>query len=97
MIRGAQKKMIVVRTHDSRVFEEAYFVVRPDREPPPDEGDMLSEANRIIHKSTASPTDPLRYSPPSRIKPWLISAAWFLGGLLLGAGGAMLYQWITLL
>lgn len=25
MLRGAQKQMIVIRTHDSRLFEEAYF------------------------------------------------------------------------
>ena len=31
MLRGAQKQMIVIRTHDSRLFEEAYFVVRKPR------------------------------------------------------------------
>jgi hypothetical protein len=29
MLKGAEKRMIVVRTRDSRMFEEAYFVVRP--------------------------------------------------------------------
>ncbi len=95
MIRGAQKKMIVVRTHDSRVFEEAYFVVRPDRDPPPEESDMLSEAHRIIHRSTAGVSVPLPSPRPSRIKARLISLAWFLGGLLFGCGGAMLFQWLT--
>ncbi len=56
MLRGAQKQMIVVRTRDSRVFEEAYFVVRRCRPPHHvEKDDMLWEANRIIERSlTAS-------------------------------------------
>jgi hypothetical protein len=46
MIRGAQKQMIVVKTADSKVFEEAYFVLRRDRSC--DGSDILSEAGRII-------------------------------------------------
>jgi hypothetical protein len=46
MIKGAQKRMIVVKTGDSRVFEEAYFVLR--RESRADRLDMLAEANKII-------------------------------------------------
>lgn len=53
MIKGAQKKMVVVRTRDSRLFEEAYFVMRHDT---PDESrkdnDIVAEANRIIHQNT---------------------------------------------
>lgn len=59
MLRGAQKQMIVVRTRDSRVFEEAYFVIRHGKhggltEPLPDKEDMLTEANRIIERSIAA-------------------------------------------
>ena len=46
MIKGAQKKMIVVKTAESAVFEEAYFVLR--RESLAQEADMVSEASRII-------------------------------------------------
>ena len=49
MIKGAQKKMIVVKTADSAVFEEVYFVMR--RESNAERLDMLSEANRIIENS----------------------------------------------
>ena len=49
MIKGAQKKMIVVKTADSAVFEEVYFVMR--RESNAERLDMLSEANRIIESS----------------------------------------------
>ena len=46
MLKGAQKKMIVVRTKDSRLFEEAYFVMRKDTpESSRDSGDILWEAN----------------------------------------------------
>lgn len=94
MIRGAQKKMIVVRTHDSRVFEEAYFVVRPDRDPPPEESDMLSEATRIIHRNTAGASVPLRYPRASRFKARILGFIWFLCGVLLGSGGVMLWHWL---
>lgn len=55
MLRGSQKQMIVVRTKDSRMFEEAYFVMRrgvSQREA--DAPDMLWEANRIIESSLPS-------------------------------------------
>ena len=46
MLKGAQKKMIVVKTGDSKFFEEAYFVVRNDALC--SGGDMVGEANKII-------------------------------------------------
>ena len=58
MIRGAEKRMIVVRTRDSRLFEEAYFVVRPEAERAGrEDSDMLREANRILESSTAGRSD----------------------------------------
>ena len=46
MLKGAQKRMIVVKTADSRLFEEAYFVMRADTSPSGE--DMVYEANKII-------------------------------------------------
>lgn len=46
MLKGAQKKMIVVKTGDSALFEEAYFVMR--RETVAGRMDLLAEANKII-------------------------------------------------
>ena len=52
MLRGAKKNMIVVRTRDSRMFEEAYFVMRRDSSlTAVDEADMLWEANRILENT----------------------------------------------
>lgn len=66
MLRGAQKQMIVIRTHDSRLFEEAYFVVRKPRTGRPAcKEDMLWEANRIIERSIASAPTASRCRPES--------------------------------
>lgn len=52
MIKGAQKQMIVVRTGDSRYFDEAYFVLRREVKPRRSTRDeMLKEANRILEES----------------------------------------------
>ena len=48
MIKGAQKQMIVVRTGDSRFFDEAYFVLRRGAETGKGRRDLLAEANRIL-------------------------------------------------
>ena len=53
MIKGAQKKIVVVRTRESRFFEEAYFVMRRDIPPVCQENsDIVAEANRIVRQST---------------------------------------------
>ena len=49
MIKGARKQMIVVRTGNSRYFDEAYFVLREDPQKKKcKSADILSEANRIL-------------------------------------------------
>lgn len=94
MLRGSQKRMIVVRTRDSRVFEEAYFVMRRGADKPgiqnsdADELDMLWEANRILEsslaKSKGTATLP-RQSPPVKHKAPL-RILWFTVGMLSGSG-----------
>ena len=52
MIRGAQKKMIVVKTEGSRLFDEAYFILRRDaKENAMAEAEILSEADKIFRES----------------------------------------------
>ncbi len=52
MLKGAHKQMIVVRTRDSRLFEEAHFVMRRGAgEGGGDDLDLVFEANRIIENS----------------------------------------------
>ena len=56
MIKGAQKQMIVVRTGDSRFFDEAYFVLRREIVPSRHtEREMLAEAGRILRERTEPP------------------------------------------
>ena len=52
MIKGAQKRMIVVKTADSAIFEEVHFVMR--RESSAERIDMLAEANKIIESCDCS-------------------------------------------
>ena len=97
MLRGAEKRMIVVRTRDSRLFEEAYFVVRPEADKPRfEESDMLLEANRLLENSMTG-------ARAERGARELLSArGGFLGGLLrftlglLTGGGAVGLLWVLL-
>ena len=51
MIKGVQRKMIVVKTDNSNVFETAYFVLRSDSDKSKSDAiDMLTEANRIVNE-----------------------------------------------
>jgi hypothetical protein len=96
MLRGSQKRMIVVRTRDSRLFEEAYFVIRRSADEhsgdADDEWDMLREANRILESSMAGvrrESFPAAASPRPR-KGQLRGLLWFLCGLITGGGAASL-------
>ena len=97
MLRGAEKRMIVVRTKDSRLFEEAYFVVRPEADRGGrNESDMLWEANRILENSMAGWRDEASETSPvpcRRNIRWRV--AWFLTGLLAG-GCAVGLLWLLL-
>ena len=96
MIRGAQKKMIVIRTHDSRVFEEAYFVIRRDTEISEGETDMLTEADRIIRHSTQGFS--VTRTPilgEGKWKRLALRLAFLVGGFLMGSGCTALYLWLV--
>lgn len=48
MLKGCQKKIIMVKDANSRYFESAYFVIKSDLPPSAREDDMLAEAHRLI-------------------------------------------------
>jgi len=49
MVRGYQKRVIHLRSTDSSVFEEAFFIVKDqDKMKAVPEQDMVREANRIL-------------------------------------------------
>ena len=98
MLRGAEKRMIVVRTRDSRMFEEAYFVVRPEADRGvKDETDMLWEANRILASQINGGKEDisLREDPSLPRFGLLQGLIWFTLGLFTG-GGALGLLWFLL-
>ena len=84
MIKGAQKKMIVVKTAESEVFEEAYFVLR--RECLAAEADMVREASRIIDSHGVKK----RGRERARLGGLVVGSAAFLTGALCGGGAVAL-------
>jgi hypothetical protein len=49
MIKGINKQMIVLKLENNRLYESACFLLRADTQrKKQEEGDMLSEANRIL-------------------------------------------------
>ena len=52
MIKGCQKKMVVVRNIASDLFDEAYFIMKDDdRTLPAGRDEMMTEADRIVSAS----------------------------------------------
>lgn len=83
MLKGAHKRMYVVKMGQDSMFEEAYFVLRRDSDKTQGK-DMVSEANRIIRQSAE------RQSAQKSAKPlpWQIVAG-FVGGFVTGGGIAV--------
>lgn len=50
LLKGASRRIVIVKSNDSKLFEEAHFILR---EAPADAplADLLEEANRIVEKS----------------------------------------------
>ena len=78
MIKGAQKRMIVVKTADSAIFEEVHFVMRRDSNA--ERMDMLAEANKIIESCDCSK----KRGKIRRTRGALISLCIFLSGGVTG-------------
>ncbi len=88
MLKGAQKQMIVIRTGDSRYFDEAYFVLR--REVPvgrETQNDMIREANRILRQSEPESG---RVRRGGRRRGWLLFLSGLISGIAATAGVVLL-------
>lgn len=78
MLKGAQRRMVVIKTQDSRIFEEAYFVMRTESAATGE--DMVSEANRIIEACVEK-----RHRRVGRLNsPVILPTAAFVCGCVLG-------------
>ena len=52
MLKGYQKRLIMMPTRESPLFESAYFILRKDSRPKsPTKNEMLSEATRILEEN----------------------------------------------
>ena len=89
MIKGAQKRMIVVKTADSRVFEEAYFVMRSDMTASGE--DMVSEANKIIESCNGKRHERWGHMSVSI----LIPICTFVGGSIFGGFVTLLLMLVS--
>jgi len=91
MIKGCQRKMVVVKGQDKSIFETAYFVLRREQESKRlRESDILSEATRIINESGGSVDRRAR----RRARLW--GFLFLLGGFLTGSGVTLLcMHWIA--
>ena len=93
MVRGIHKSMIQIKTPDSRLFDEAYFVLRVEPHPKPiSERDMTREAHRILEDGNLVGTAKRRSGTGM---PRRRSFAFFCG-LLCGASLVALI-WLTVL
>lgn len=80
MIKGARKQMIVLRTGGNRYFDEAYFMLREERERTKNQKkDMLSEANRLLLQLSSEASATHERRPRSRIA---FALGCLCGGLL---------------
>ena len=78
MMKGCQRRMVMMPTRTSALFETAYFVLKEEAEARrPSESEMLCEAMRILEENSLTKREP-RFS-----RRHLLLA--FLYGLFLGA------------
>ena len=78
MLKGYQRRLIMLQTHGSDLFETAYFVLKEDAERRrPSQGEMLSEAKRIVEENSLA-----RRQSRDELRSPLVS---FLLGALSGA------------
>lgn len=85
LLRGATRRVVVVKSRDSKLFEEAHFLLREEQTEVPMPA-LLDEANRIV--------DQLRITPPRRHKGghrWIFVAGLMAGAALESAGLILAY------
>ncbi len=55
MLKGVERKLIMLQIRESDLFETAYFVLKENSQNPTrDRNEMLSEANRILEENSHS-------------------------------------------
>ena len=87
MIKGCHKQIVFLKNTGSELFEEAYFILKPNAYNKK-EDDIILEATRIIGEATD-------IKPKKRNVSHTVSRiACFILGAIIGGGGAMLINLI---
>ena len=87
MIKGCQRKIILVQGAESSLFETAYFVLRKSAESKEtSHSDIMKEANRIIERGL--PSNLSRVRRRERIRKRLKFSAFFFAGAAFGGAAA---------
>ena len=86
-MRGYQKRVVFVRNPNSRLFDEAYFVLRDGESASVPNGDMVAEATRIIEQELALSASGDKQKTHRRRR-FLIGCGLFMFGALSALGVA---------
>ena len=89
MIKGCQKKIIMINDTGSDVFEQAYFIVKDERNGAISKTDMIREANRIIENNLLGPY--FSSARTKKIKKKTETLTFFLGSVC--GGGFVALFW----
>ena len=90
MVRGYQKRIIFLRNTDSRLFDEAYFILRENTERRATKADMISEANRILSENLRENEPEVCKKARHGLRAGVRAAIAFISGALTGAGAMLL-------
>ena len=85
LLRGAARRVVVVKSRDSKLFEEAHFLLREEQTETPLPA-LLDEANRIVEEMQITP--PRRHKGAHR---WMFGAGLVAGAALEAAGLLLAY------
>ena len=80
MIKGCQKNIIFLKNTESELFDEAYFVMKPNA-PQKSEKDIIWEATRLVNGFDEE---------TSSKRSWVGGLLFFLAGLLTGIFASLL-------
>ena len=81
-LRGTQKRMIAVKTAESNIFEEAYFVLRANIDK--SSQDIIAEAESIINSYTQG-KEKKDKGEAATVKTMMFSVGSFLFGVIMTA------------
>lgn len=84
MLKGCQRRIIMVKDTGSRYFDSAYFVIKSNLPPSAHDSDMLSEAHRMIEAYSAQSGNDVQHLRTSALTPKRHTNAWWVfAGIML--------------